>query len=614
MSNIQITQTETPNIVVTVDRGVAGVGIESVTIVYQDPLYYLEFTYTNGTTELVPLPAIATGVVSFNTRIGVVTLTSNDVTDALLANSIANSKLVNSSITINGAVISLGGSVNVGTVTSVAASAGTGISVTGSPITTSGTLVVTNTAPDQVVSLTGAGTTSITGTYPNFTITSNDVFTGDVTGAASSTDNAVARYNGTTGKVIQNSSVIIDDSNNVSGVATLNASNLIIADNSTLGSSNTDTVAVNGRITTDLDPNTNNANDVGTNGRNWRDGFFGRTLSTVNLSVTGTTSFDGSQGTSGQLLTSAGTGNTPTWSALNLATQVTGTLPPANGGTGITSLGAGVATFLGTPTSANLAAAVTNETGTGALVFGTSPTLTTPTITGGTVNPTTLQENGSPVVVQTDIGTAPNEIPLNQYLGSMAYQDRTAVNIGGGAGAFTTLTSTSDATINGVRVGRGGGSVATNTAVGASAINATATGASNTGVGYRALTANTSGAENTALGQDSLFTSSTGGLNSAVGFMSLYSVTTASSNTAVGHQAGFLITTGAKNTILGRYNGNQGGLDIRTLSNYVVLSDGDGNPRLYHNGTTIVIPSLPTSSAGLPTGGLWNDGGTLKVA
>ena len=212
-------------------------------------------------------------------------------------------------------------------------------------------------------------------------------------------------------------------------------------------------------------------------------------------------------------------------------------------------------------------------------------------------------------VSQADVGTDPNEIPLNQYLGSMAFQDRIAVNIGGGAGAFTTLTSTSDATINGVRVGRGGGSVATNTAVGASAINATATGASNTGVGYRALTANTSGAENTALGQDSLFTSSTGGLNSAVGFMSLYSVTTASSNTAVGHQAGFLITTGAKNTILGRYNGNQGGLDIRTLSNYVVLSDGDGNPRLYHNGTTIVIPSLPTSSAGLPTGGLWNDGG-----
>jgi len=69
----------------------------------------------------------------------------------------------------------------VGTVTSVAATAGTGISVTGSPITKSGTLNITNTAPDQIVALTGAGTTTISGTYPNFTITSTDQYTGTVT-------------------------------------------------------------------------------------------------------------------------------------------------------------------------------------------------------------------------------------------------------------------------------------------------------------------------------------------------------------------------------------------------------------------------------------------------
>jgi hypothetical protein len=71
---------------------------------------------------------------------------------------------------------------------------------------------------------------------------------------------------------------------------------------------------------------------------------------------------------------------------LPLTTGVTGTLPVANGGTGITSLGTGVATFLGTPSSANLAAAVTDETGTGSLVLGTSPTISAPTITGaGTI-------------------------------------------------------------------------------------------------------------------------------------------------------------------------------------------------------------------------------------
>lgn len=63
---------------------------------------------------------------------------------------------------------------------------------------------------------------------------------------------------------------------------------------------------------------------------------------------------------------------------LPLTTGVTGTLPVANGGTGITSLGTGVATFLGTPSSANLLAAVTDETGTGVAVFATSPTLVTP--------------------------------------------------------------------------------------------------------------------------------------------------------------------------------------------------------------------------------------------
>jgi hypothetical protein len=53
-------------------------------------------------------------------------------------------------------------------------------------------------------------------------------------------------------------------------------------------------------------------------------------------------------------------------------------LKVAKGGTGISSFGTGIATFLGTPSSANLAAAVTGETGSGALVFATSPTLVTP--------------------------------------------------------------------------------------------------------------------------------------------------------------------------------------------------------------------------------------------
>jgi hypothetical protein len=80
-------------------------------------------------------------------------------------------------------------------------------------------------------------------------------------------------------------------------------------------------------------------------------------------------------------IASGGTGSTST-TFVDLTTNVTGTLPVANGGTGITSFGTGVATFLGTPSSANLASALTDETGTGVAVFGTNPTLTGVTLAG----------------------------------------------------------------------------------------------------------------------------------------------------------------------------------------------------------------------------------------
>jgi hypothetical protein len=73
-----------------------------------------------------------------------------------------------------------------------------------------------------------------------------------------------------------------------------------------------------------------------------------------------------------------------TLSNVSLTTQVTGTLPAGNGGTGITSLGTGIATWLGTPSSANLASAITDETGSGALVFATAPTITNQTVTNYT--------------------------------------------------------------------------------------------------------------------------------------------------------------------------------------------------------------------------------------
>jgi hypothetical protein len=153
-----------------------------------------------------------------------------------------------------------------------------------------------------------------------------------------------------------------------------------------------------------------------------------------------------------------------------------------------------------------------------------------------------------------------------------------------------------------------------NTAVGYQAAYSNTTGALNTTMGRSSLYSNTTGAQNSAVGYETMFANTTGGNNTAFGQQALAANTTASNNTAVGYQAGYvstgadntfigkgagladttgntnlflgsgsgsLITTGSKNSILGGYNGNGGGLDIRTSSNYVVLSDGDGNIVFY---------------------------------
>jgi hypothetical protein len=131
------------------------------------------------------------------------------------------------------------------------------------------------------------------------------------------------------------------------------------------------------------------------------------------------------------------------------------------------------------------------------------------------------------------------------------------------------LNQTSDLTINGQTVGKGGGNVATNTIHGYQAGYTNTTGAFHTFVGYQA-------------GYTSNCTASNG-YNVAVGYQAGYAQTLGNGNTFVGPFAGNAITTGNNNTIIGGYGGNSGGLDIRTSSSRIVLSDGGGNPRLVYD-------------------------------
>ena len=143
-----------------------------------------------------------------------------------------------------------------------------------------------------------------------------------------------------------------------------------------------------------ITPKITNIVDIGSSSLKFKDVYLTGTVNAASLTASQAVFTDASKGLVSNAIT--GTGNvvmstSPTLVTPALGTPSSVTLTNATGlpvSTGISGLGTGMATFLATPSSANLASTVTDETGSGSLVFSNSPTLVTPAL--GTPSSATL--------------------------------------------------------------------------------------------------------------------------------------------------------------------------------------------------------------------------------
>ena len=407
----------------------------------------------------------------------------------------------------------------------------TGNTLTKATLTQGSGITITNSAGAITIAATGGGGS------------------GDVVGPASSTDNAFTRFDGTTGKLLQNSTgATLSDT----GGATFTGS-VDVAGTSTAGS--------NIKLYEDTDNGTNYVSF--------------KAPDTIAANVTWT--LPSADGTSAQVLSTNGSGTLSWATAGGGSGDVVGPASATNNG---------IALFDGTTgkllknssaqdgliyglTVGRGAGAVSSNTALGSGALNNASTTggfntalgrnTLQTLTSGEENTavgnsvlnlaTTGSNNvgvGNASLAATTTGGS------NTALGVGALQRNTSAsfNTAIGTQALTYNTTASNNTAVGYQAGYSTTTGPNNVSVGYQALYSNTTGDSQVAVGYTALKNNTTGYYSVALGHETLFNQTTGGANTATGFRALKAVTTGTDNSAFGSQA-LLVNTGNRNTAVG---------------------------------------------------------------
>jgi hypothetical protein len=314
--------------------------------------------------------------------------------------------------------------------------------------------------------------------------------------------------------------------------------------------------------------------------------------------------------TGGGLTTTIGVGkvtNSMLAGSIDLTSKVTGTLPVANGGTGVVSL---TGYIKGTGTSAMTASASIPV----ADVLGAAP-LDSPIFTGTPAAPTATAGTNTTQVATTEFVS--NAVSTAT---SGTFVDLTTTQTVAGAKVFS-----SDITVNGLKIGIGAGNDLTNTAIGrdalitntigvsnialgTSALRSNSTASYNVGIGFETLKNTTSGGNNTAVGRGAMLNNTTGDVNTAVGEFALVSNTTGRYNTSIGHESQYQnsegnsntaigaaaidrLTSGSNNAVLGGFAGRYFGAETsnNTTMNSSILIGYDTRPLADNSSNEIVI-------------------------